>query len=231
MSKILAIQHTPCEGLGIIADCPEAEGLSAEVVQVYKGEPVPRTVGEATGLIILGGPMGVYEEKRYPFLRQELHLIDQALKEQKPVLGICLGSQLLATALGARVRRGKQREIGWHPVTLTEPASHDQLWKGIKPSFVAYHWHGDIFDLPRSATLLAWSALTACQGFRYRCSAYGFLFHLEVTEKIIQDMVTMFAEQLEEEMIEVKEIVAKAATYLPHLKKVGETVFGRWASV
>ena len=231
MRTIRVIQHIECETPGTIADILNEKGISIQTVDAYKGEPVPKEMGAAAGLVIMGGPMGVYEEERYPFLRDEIRLIEQAVKEDKAVLGVCLGSQLLAKALGARVTKGKKKEIGWYPVSLTEGATKDRLWTGVEPSFIAYHWHGDVFELPRGAEPLASSALTPCQAFRYGERAYGFLFHMEVTEKIIGEMVRTFAAELKEERLDGQEIVKAAQNYLPRLQDTGAVVFRRWAEL
>ncbi|WDT73808.1 MAG: gamma-glutamyl-gamma-aminobutyrate hydrolase family protein [Candidatus Manganitrophus sp.] len=191
--------------------------------------PVPKTMGDAAGLIVMGGPMGVYDHPRYPFLSDEMRLIEQALKEEKPILGVCLGSQLLAAALGGAVAPGKRKEIGWHPVQLTQEAQTDRLWKGIEPVFTAYHWHGDLFQLPEGAVPLARSEQTEHQAFRYGPHAYGFLFHMEVTRKIIGEMVETFSEELKECRIDRREIVGKVEDHLPRLQKIGGVVFERWA--
>ncbi|MBI2209435.1 MAG: type 1 glutamine amidotransferase [Deltaproteobacteria bacterium] len=231
MQTILAIQHIECETPGTIAAALEAKRIAIQAVSVYKGEPVPKEMGAAAGLVIMGGPMGVYEEDRYPFLCDEIRLIEQAVKEDKAVLGVCLGSQLLAKALGARVTKGKKKEIGWYPVSLAEGATKDRLWTGVEPSFTAYHWHGDVFELPRGAELLASSASTPCQAFRYGGRAYGFLFHMEVTEKIIKQMVRTFAGELREGKLDGRRITEMAASYLPHLQSIGKAVFSRWAGL
>jgi len=186
---------------------------------------------DASGLVIMGGPMGVYERKAYPFLSDEMKLIEQALHQGKPTLGICLGSQLLAAALGAEVVKGKRKEIGWYPVSLTKEAATDPLFKGVAPYFTAYHWHGDIFPLPSGAVPLVSSTLTECQAFRYGEKSYGLLFHMEVTEGLIREMVGTFASELEEVSIDPGEIVGKIKEYLPPLQEVGKTVFGRWADL
>lgn len=231
MSNVLAIQHVRCETLGTIADAVRAADISVEIVQTFERESVPKTMEEFDGLIVMGGPMGVYEQERYPFLRQEIRLIEEALRDDKPVLGVCLGSQLLAAALGAKVTRGKQKEIGWHRVTLTPAATSDRLWTGLESSFIAYHWHGDIFDLPSGAASLASSDLTACQAFRYGRHAYGVLFHMEATENIIEDMVKTFNEELQETGIDGREIVKRAKDHLPRLQSIGGFVFQRWANL
>ena len=228
MAAIWVIQHIHCETLGTIAEALDREGITIQFVRVFAGEQIPKEMGAAAGLIVMGGPVGVYEQDRYPFLRDEICLIEQALTEKKAILGVCLGSQLLAAVLGARVAKGKQKEIGWYPVTLSRAAMADPLWKGIESPFTAYHWHGDVFELPRGAEALASSALTPYQAFRYGKNAYGFLFHMEVTEKIIQEMVQTFADELQEAQIDGREILEKARDYLPGLRKIGDTIFQRW---
>jgi len=228
---VWVIQHIECETPGTIADILNQKEIFFQTVDAYKGEPVPKEMGAAAGVIIMGGPMGVYEEERYPFLRDEIRLIEQAIKEDKAVLGVCLGSQLLAKALGARVTKGKKKEIGWYPVSLTEGAAKDRLWTGVERSFIAYHWHGDVFDLPRGAEPLASSALTPCQAFRYGERAYGFLFHMEVTEKIIAGMIRTFAAELKEEKLDAQRIAEMAANYLPNLRSIGKVVFSRWTGL
>ena len=231
MNKIWVLQNAQPENLGIAGQVFQGCGLAPAYVHTFAGEAVPRYMDEAAGLVVLGGPMGVYEHDRYPFLDAATRLIDQALKEDKPVLGICLGSQLLAAALGARVARGPQREIGWHSIELKPAASQDLLMGGLEPSFMGYHWHGDIFELPKGATALASSARTACQAFSYGRAAYGVLFHLEVTTKIIADMVRAFADEVREAGLDGEQIKADAAQHLPALHANGRTFFQSWATL
>ena len=231
MSEIIAIQHMACETPGTIAEALGRKGVSIRTVRIFENQPVPKEIKDADGLVIMGGPMGVYEQDRHPFLRQEIELIRAAVQEDKPVLGVCLGSQLLAAALGAKVTKGKKKEIGWHPVRLTGAAHGDPLWSGIEASFTAFHWHGDVFDLPSGAVSLASSDLTAHQAFYYGRNAYGILFHMEVTEGIIAEMVRTFSDELREAGIDGRGIVAKAEDHLPRLQKIGRTVFDRWAGL
>ena len=229
MPEIWVLQHAACETLGTIADVLKASGISWQYVQTFQGASVPRGMDGASGLIVMGGPMGVYDYGQYPFLLEEIRLIEQALKEDKPVLGVCLGCQLLAATLGAPVTPGRQKEIGWHPVHLTDLAIADRLWGGARPSFMAYHWHGDVFDLPEGASPLASSDLTACQAFRCGPKAYGFLFHMEVTRRIIEGMVETFGDELAEAEVNGGKIIGNAGGYLPQLQEIGGRVFQRWA--
>ena len=231
MSKVLVLQHIECETLGTIAHSLQSADISAQYIRTFEGQPVPKEMCDAAGLIVMGGPMGVYDQPRYPVLRDEMRLISQALQEEKPVLGVCLGSQLLAATLGAKVTKGKKKEIGWHPVTLTEAAKSDPLWIEVEPSFTAYHWHGDIFEVPPGAVSLASSELTKCHAFRYGHQAYGFLFHMEITERMIKDMVKTFRDELQEIGTVGREIVEKAKDHLPQLQRIGGLVFQRWAGL
>src|SRR5258708_702171 len=185
MAKVWVLQHHPAENLGAIAEALESAALAWQYVRVFDGHPVPTDMKGAGGLVVMGGPEAVYQLDRYPYLRAEIALIENALKAGRPVLGVCLGSQLLAAALGANVRRAAQKEIGWYPVRLRSEASHDRLMRGLPQEFVACHWHSDIFDLPAGATALASSELTELQAFRHGDNAWGLLFHAEMTQQIV----------------------------------------------
>src|SRR5882757_5559485 len=131
MTKVLVLQHASQETLGTIGDALAARSIEAEVVATFDGAKVPRTMAGAAGIVVMGGPMGVYELARYPFLRDELGLLGDALRSDKPILGVCLGSQLLAAALGAEVKKGPRKEIGWHTVRLSGEAASDPSFDDI----------------------------------------------------------------------------------------------------
>jgi GMP synthase (glutamine-hydrolysing) len=231
MSKIWVLQHTACETLGTIADALQAEALAWQYVRVFEGKAVPAEIGDAGGLIVMGGPMGVYEQNRYPHLKDELRLIESALKAGKPILGICLGSQLLATALGAPVAKGARKEIGWYPVRLAEAAKQDRLLGAAPREFMALHWHGDVFALPPGAIGLASSELTRHQGFRYGTNAYGLLFHLEMTAAMIETLADTFGDELREAGGEPLRLAAQSAVHCAKLEEIGAAVFGQWAQL
>jgi GMP synthase (glutamine-hydrolysing) len=197
MKDVLVLQHAGCEGLGILAAILAASHFNTKTVRGDLGESIPRELNDTAALVMMGGPMSVYEETRYPFLTGEIRLVESAVKAQVPVLGICLGSQILARALGAGVPAGLRKEIGWHSVNL-EPAASGDLLLGEGPGRLeGFHWHGDVFDLPEGATRLAHSDLTECQVFRYQ-NAYGVLFHMEVTKDSVAGMADAFPEELAE---------------------------------
>ena len=151
MSRVLVVLHAKSETPGSMKAVLREKNIKTDYVRTFEGQHVPREIGTASGLILMGGPMGVYEHDRYGFIREEIRLIENALQENRPILGICLGSQLLASALGATVGKGKKTEIGWHEVMLTPSGEADRLFSGSGTSFVAFHWHGDMFSLPRGA--------------------------------------------------------------------------------
>lgn len=229
MAKVWVLQHHPAENLGLIAEALESAALAWQYVRVFNGQPVPADMKGAGGLIVMGGPEAVYQLDRYPYLRAEMALIENALKSGKPVLGICLGSQLLAAVLGANVRRGAQKEIGWYPVRLRPEASDDRLLHGLPSEFVACHWHGDVFDLPGGAVPLASSELTEVQAFRHGDKAWGLLFHGEMTLQTVAALVNENAQGLKRVGIDGDAILAKASDYLPRLGEIAQMIFNRWA--
>src|SRR5271157_3778853 len=231
MAEVLVLQHVAPETAGRIGDAVAAAGHSLRVVRSFAGEPVPKSLEGVAGLIVMGGPMGVYERDRFPYLHDELRLIELALRGERPVLGVCLGSQLLAHALGADVRPGPAKEIGWHGLTLYEEAATDLLLSGAPRAFTAFHWHGDVFDLPAGAVGLARSAQTSWQGFRYGPNAWGLLFHMEVTEPLVAAMVQAFPDELAGAGLQGREILAQAAAHLPTLERIARGAFARWAEL
>jgi len=231
VQSVWVLQHTPSETLGTIEDVLRVNRSGINYIETHAGKPVPGEMADKAGLIVMGGPMGVYEQVKYPFLRDEMRLIESALTMGRPVLGVCLGSQLLAAALGAEVKKGERKELGWHAVTLAEFAAQDPLFAGVKPEFWPFHWHGDVFSLPKQAVGLASSRQTPCQAFRYGKNAYGILFHLEVTREQISQMLSDFAEELREAGGEAAEITEQTPRHLPGLQEIAGDVFGRWASL
>ncbi len=229
MKRVQVLQHTSCETLGTIENVLRESQIAFNYIETHKGQSVPTEIGDASGLIVMGGPMGVYEVDQYPFLRAEMRLIESALMAGKPVLGVCLGSQLLAAVLGAEVTKGQKKELGWYEVSLSEDAAKDPLFAGVISKFSPFHWHGDIFSLPNGGVRLASSQQTANQAFRYGKSAYGIIFHLEVTEAQIRQMLVDFADELQQADGDPREIENLIPQNLPALQAIASRVFSRWA--
>lgn len=188
MKRAIVIQHVEMEGPERIGELCRERGLAVEVLQVHAGDPVPARVASEEMLIVMGGGMGVGDlgDARYPFLRREVELIKAALDDDRPVLGVCLGAQLLAHAAGARVypnviagpQARRVLEVGWGPVTF-QRLHQEPVLSGLAPEEMVLHWHGDTFDLPPAAVLLASTAACARQAFRLGRHSFGLQFHVE----------------------------------------------------
>jgi GMP synthase (glutamine-hydrolysing) len=176
----LAIRHVPFEDLGSFGSLLRERGFAVAYRDAGLDDVGARDLFEADLLIVLGGPIGVYEARDYPFLKGEIAIVERRLKAGRPVLGLCLGAQIMAKALGARVFKGKRKELGWSPLELTEAGRKSALGELGRRTAVL-HWHGDTFDLPRGAELLASSRLYANQAFAWGRPALGLQFHIETT--------------------------------------------------
>lgn len=177
------LQHVPWEGPGTIADEAAARGIPIGVVRLDRGEPVP-PAEELGGVIVMGGPMSVHDTAEHPHLVHERRLLRDAVERDLPILGVCLGAQLLAAALDARVERGPLPEIGIGEVTLTAEGRGDAVVGSDADSIPVVHWHEDTFHVPERGVLLAASALYRNQAFRLGRRAYAFQFHLEVDREL-----------------------------------------------
>jgi GMP synthase (glutamine-hydrolysing) len=177
---LLAIQHVPWEGPHRILDA--CADLHVHTVKPLAGQPLPAH-DEVAGAVAMGGPMGVHEVDRHPGLAAEREWLAEALRREMPLLGICLGAQLIAGALGAEVGPGEGPELGYAPVEILDP--DDPLLGGLAPSTTVLHWHGEAFDLPAGATHLARSERTEIQAFRHG-NAWGVLFHPESDLALLQ---------------------------------------------
>ena len=178
--RILVLQHIACEPPGEFEDVLVERGAAIHRVELDEGEPLPGREGFDL-IVAMGGPMSVNDEAEHPWLVEEKRLIGDAVHAGTPFWGACLGVQLLAASLGARVYAGSLPEVGILPVTLTDEALADPVFAGLPRELHTLQWHGDTFDLPEGAVRLAGSAAYPNQAFRYGRSAYGVQFHLEVS--------------------------------------------------
>jgi GMP synthase (glutamine-hydrolysing) len=228
-SFVRVLQHVAPEGPGLVERALAARGIGVAVTRPDLGDPVPADLEDAAGLLVMGGPMGVYESDRYPFLNEEERLVQLALAAGVPLLGVCLGSQLLAHVLGARVAKGPRKEIGWFDVTLSEEAVKDPLFADAPRVFRPLHWHGDVFDLPSGAVSLARSELTAHQAFRHGENAHGLLFHLEAESEQVEAMARLFADELAGAHVDAEALLRETKAAVAAAAAVGNAVFGAWA--
>ena len=192
--NVLIVKHVDIEGPGLIESCLKQRAIPYRIICLETGEPLPGP-GGFTHIVLLGGPMNVYEDDRYPFLKKEDLFIKEAIQRGKHILGICLGAQLIAKALGARVTKSPVKETGWSKVSLTEEGSKDRLFVALPKAFPVFQWHEDTFETPNWGKLLATSTAVPNQAFRYGDNAYGLQFHLEVTKEMIREWTDEYSQE------------------------------------
>ncbi|PSL46850.1 GMP synthase-like glutamine amidotransferase [Chitinophaga niastensis] len=185
-------QHVPFEGLGCIADWITKENHQLSHTRWYETTDTSQ-LANADWLIVMGGPMGVYEQDQHPWIQTEIALIREAIQQNKKVLGICLGSQLVAAALGANVYPHTQIELGWFPLDVTFQDRAATLEHILPQHFSTFHFHGDTFDVPAGATRFAASAACSNQAYIYGDRVIGLQFHMELTPAALQGMVAFGA--------------------------------------
>jgi GMP synthase (glutamine-hydrolysing) len=228
----LVLRHTAVEGLGLLANALRELGVHHRYLDLPRGEPPPRDLRAIGGLIVLGGPMAAYEAEGHPFLTTEIQLIERVLTAGRPILGICLGAQLIAQVLGTRVYPGERREVGWAPVTLTQDGLDDPLFAGGEGALTVFHMHGDTYELPPDARNLATSPLYEQQAFRWGDLVYGFQFHLEFTEPMIGRLVAEPESRryLTDAGADPDALLAETPEHVQRLGEIAPQVFSRFFS-
>jgi GMP synthase-like glutamine amidotransferase len=220
--KFLAFQHVPWETPGLIRTAAEAAGHTIEILHPADWPRAQSVYDSSEALVVMGGPMSANDD--LDFLREEMRLMERALADAKPVLGVCLGAQLLAKTLGARVYPNRVKEIGWGTVTLTSAAAADPLFRGLPEAIEALHWHGETFDLPRGAQLLASSDVCVNQAFRAAENAWGLQFHIEATPDMIRNWLA------EPSMCADLAFASRPIEPGDGESAIARTVFDRWVS-
>jgi GMP synthase (glutamine-hydrolysing) len=191
------LQHVSFEDLGSIEGWAKRRGHPVRASRLYCDDQVPEA-RELDWLIVMGGPMNVYEEQRYPWLVKEKRLIEEAIQAGKTVIGICLGAQLIAHVLGARVYAGKHKEIGWFPVFKSEEAQESKLFRGFPSEAEVFHWHGDTFDMPPRCVRIAGSSACHNQAFVFEERVVGLQFHLEMTRGGAERLISNCGDEMVE---------------------------------
>ena len=219
--RAVCLKHVPFEGPGAFATALTARGVNLERYLVAR-DGLPKDAGDL--LIVMGGPMSVNDTDSW--IAEETEFIRSALHAGKPVIGVCLGSQFMAKALGATVRPGKALEIGMTPVRLTAEAKQDPVFSTLPESFDVFEWHGEVFDLPKDSVPLAGSEIAPLQAFRYATRAYGLLFHVEMEENGIESLSRECAPDLMKARLSAQQVKTTAVPHLPQLHQIADRLIG-----
>ncbi len=221
MPRAVCLQHVPFEGPGAFAASLAKRGVTLEHHLVPK-DGLPKDAGDL--LIVMGGPMSVNDPDLW--ITEETTFIRSALLSDKPVIGVCLGSQFMAKALGATIRSGKALEIGMTRVRLTPEAKQDFVFGTLPNSFEVFEWHGEVFDLPHECVPLAGSEIAPLQAFRYGPRAYGLLFHVEMEEAGIDNLCRECAPDLPKARLSAHQVKSTALPQLPQLHHMADRLIG-----
>jgi GMP synthase (glutamine-hydrolysing) len=232
--RVLVLQHIACEHPGVFSEVMRERGAEAAPVELDRGEPLPDW-REFDAVLAMGGPMGADDDADHPWLDAEKRLVREAVEGGRPFLGVCLGVQLLAAALGARVYEAERAEVGLLPVELTAEGRDDPLFAGLDDRLISLQWHGDTFDLPSDAVRLAQSPPVPNQAFRAGERAYGVQFHLEVTGDMAREWGEVpayrrsLAETLGEE--EGAAFIAEVERRADELHPPARRLFANWLDI
>jgi GMP synthase (glutamine-hydrolysing) len=232
LARVLVLQHVAAEPLGLLDPMLRARGHRIRYINFAREPDATPRLDRYQALIVLGGPMQVGDTRAYPHLTTECRLIERALHDELPLLGICLGGQLLAHVLGARVGPCDRAEIGWYPLDPTTETPGDPILKPLDRQQAIFQWHHYGFDCPRDATSIAESASSGCQAFRAGSQAWGFQFHLEMDARLIRRWLTLpfYREDLAGSGLEQtpKDIADDTRRHLGPSEALAERVFGAW---
>jgi len=227
MSRAIAVRHVAFEDLGLLGPLLAARGLAPDYREAGIDDLATLVPGDGDLLIVLGGPIGADEDARYPFLRDALGLIERCLARSVPVLGICLGAQLLARVLGARVTRGAAKEIGFGPIRLTPEGTASPL-RHLGPDPRVLHWHGDVFELPAGARRLAATELTPNQAFSLGERVLALQFHIEADPGAFERWLIGHAVELSAGGYDIGRLRAEAREHGPAVARAGRRVLADW---
>lgn len=232
--RIHSLQHVPFEDLANIEVWARKKGHSVYRTLLFNDEALPR-MDDFDWLVVMGGPMNIYEEEKYPWLVKEKKVISEAITRKKIVLGVCLGAQLIADVLGGKVYQNKFKEIGWYPVSLTPEAKKTRVFSSMSKKFMAFHWHGDTFDIPPGAIRTAESEGCAHQAFEYDGRVIGLQFHLESSEASIRKLIQNCGDELvNARYIQKAEKMLSQKNHLPEINEMMEVLLDQmektWAA-
>lgn len=229
---VLVIRHEACSGLGLLQTALHRHSIPFHYLDTPTGEQLSGAITDYSHLVILGGPISAYEDDKYPFLRYEFQLVESAIENQIPTLGICLGSQILAKVLGAKVYRGEAgREAGWCKLELTEAGLSDSLFQDLPSQFRVFESHQDTFEIPSSCVHLAKSAKYPHQAFRYQEYVWAIQFHLEIDHKVLANCAAVIEQELEESQIydtTLEQLLEEAKYHAPTVAPLADAFMQRF---
>ncbi len=228
--RAIALRHVAFEDLGLLAPALTRAGWRYDILDAATADLAQPEITTADLLIVLGGPIGVGDVDDYPFLTREIALLERRLAGDRPTLGVCLGSQLMAAALGARVYAGPVKEIGWAPLQLTDEGRASCLAPLGDPDATVLHWHGDTFDLPAGATRLASTPAYANQAFAFGRNALALQFHIEADPARLAEWYVGHTVELGAAKISIPALRSATAQVASRIPAQAERIFARWLS-
>jgi GMP synthase - Glutamine amidotransferase domain len=226
--QAIVLRHVAFEDLGLLAPALARAGWDHDILEAATADLTQKRIADADLLIVLGGPVGVGDIGDYPFLAQEIALLEKRLARDRPTLGICLGSQLMAAALGARVYAGPVKEIGWSPLQLTDDGRASCLAPLGESDATVLHWHGDTFDLPAGAMRLASTAAYANQAFAFGKNALALQFHVEADPARLEEWYVGHTAELGAAKISIPALRSATAQVASRIPAQAERIFTRW---
>ena len=234
-SSILALRHEKCTTLGMLENVVKQNEIPVRYLNISDNERLSEPITNYSHIVVLGGTMSVYEDEQYSFLKDEFKLIETAIARKIPIVGICLGSQILAKVLGAKVYRGKAgREAGWCEVHLNESAIDDQLLNTFPSQFKVFQSHQDTFDLPENCVHLAKSDRYPNQAFRYENFVWALQFHLEMDQSVISGCSSLIEQELKDSKIDdttVDQMIEEAKRFSPAVQPLADRLMQQFLAI
>lgn len=229
---ILIIKHVISEGPGLLADFFKEKKFQLKIVEFEKGRKLPESTNGFSAVISMGGPMNVYEEDKYPFLKDEDRFLKEVVKKEIPFLGICLGAQLLAKAIGAKVKKSPCKELGWFKVGLTGEGLRDLLFAGAGKELNVFQWHEDEFEIPKSGELIAIGGICKNQAFRLGKCAWGLQFHIEARPSMVEAWLEKDLRSDDEVKVsQTEKIISETYKIYEQFKKQATKIFSNFHQI
>jgi GMP synthase (glutamine-hydrolysing) len=228
MSVVLVIKNDAKEGAGQLGSLLYARGFEQRALPSWEADYASISPSNYSGLVVLGGAQGAYETDTYPYLIDEIRLIQSFVDAGLPVIGLCLGAQLLASALGGEVRQNVNKELGWHDIQLNDDGLADPLMEGHPKNASAFHFHGDYFRTPPGCVNLVSSDITHCQLFRFKENVYGFQYHVEVDLPLIEVMCLNNVDYMAANGADAHSVVDKSKALIDEYMRRSAVVLNSW---